>query len=271
MATLLLHTPSDPEDELLRFSGERDMYMHGKCHSFACALHAITGWQIVSWQYENHVHVGHLGVRDPHGALWDARGQHTSIADFVRPFTATPPDTLEAISLEELLRRYPDLAEPDPATERIASMMFPGLPHLPTSDRSRTVAFMNTVEVLSRAHVVWIVAANDALHLWPIIGEGFKGVSGYRLLGSGRHFTFDRAFERDVGPELGVRYPAHILRFVIELTALSQKHNLWLRAPYPTALPRLVAQGVNDCSTTQQYVMTQSLNGGGFFVNLHRE
>lgn len=270
MATLLLHhTPADPEDELFQFSGERYVYTHGGCHRFARALHTITGWQIVFWQYGDHQYVGHLGVRDPDGTYWDARGPHTNIAGFLRPFTEKPPETLEDISLEELIRRYPDLAAPDPGTERLASMMFPYLAHHPTTDRERTITFMDAVEALSRAHDVWIVASSHAPHLWPIIGEAFEGIAGYHIMKPGALFVFDRAFARDVGPEPGVRYPAHIIRFVIELTALSKKHGLWLRASFPSARPYLITLGAGD-GAIAHYAIQQSLNGGGFYANLHR-
>jgi hypothetical protein len=251
------------------FAGEKHAYTHGGCGYFALALHRITGWPMVV--YDPYLETyAHMGVRNPDGAVWDARGRHEALETFIKPFgTMVPENGLRTVTFEELCDDVPGARTWSTiGAERHASMMFPDLPHLPTSDRSSTVAFMDAVEQLSRRHDVWISAGCNAPHLWPVISEDFEGVAGYRVACNGGVTTLDRALHAEM-PRGPTHAPRSVERFIRELTSLSTAHRFWIRASLPTAWPRL--ERLNPTSHQgAHYVIRQSDNAGGFLVNIAR-
>jgi hypothetical protein len=84
--------------------------------------------------------------------------------------------------------------------------------------------------------------------------------------------VFDRGIARatqiaeTLFPEL-VRIPSERAQrtraFMEELEALSRKHKIWIRAPYPTTKPCL-AQGEDD---EAGYLLTPSTDGNTFFID----
>jgi hypothetical protein len=267
LATHILPFTPDPDDDDEPFAAERHSYTFGGCGLFAGALNRITGWPMVAYDTCQDL-FAHMGVQAPDGAIWDARGRHEQIETFIAPFgSIVPKRGLRIVTLEDLIAYAPNARLwPYGLTERVASMMFPDLPHLPTSDRSRNVAFMDAVETISRQHNVWIVANNrDAIHLWPVIGDEFDEITGYMVLRGEETLVFDRALQSDrVTP---IERPRDVVRFIEALTEVSREHKLWIRAGFPTARPRLFRLA-DAALPNAHYALYQTSNGGGFLVSL---
>jgi len=266
LATRILPIVPDHDSHDEPFAAERHAYTHGGCGLFALGLQRVTGWPMVSYDIRQDL-FAHMGVLAPDGAVWDARGRHETLETFIRPFgDMVPKDRLRVVTFEELCAYAPGARLwPFMNAERHASMMYPELPHLPTSDRSRTVAFMDDVETASRRHDTWIIAQRDAMHCWPVIGDEFEEIVGYRVAHNRGVTTFDRALRSEAG-----RGPSHapqrIERFMEKLTAISRRHMLWIRAGLPTTWPRIDQLDGADVRSAH-YVMRQTDNGGGFLVN----
>lgn len=209
----------------------------------------------------------HMGVQAPDESIWDARGQHHDIAGFISPFgTKVPKDGLRIVSFEQLVTDHPKYETwRDVGTERYASMMLPQLPHLPTSDRSRNIAFMDEVEALSRKYDLWI-QARSGVHNWPVISEAFGEEVGYRVARHEGNTTFDRMLRSDT-----VRGPSHtphtIEQFITKLAVLSEQHGLWIRSGLPTTWPRLV-KIYGDDPKGAHYIIRQTDSAAGFLTTL---
>lgn len=266
MATHVLPILPDTDDEIPLFSGERHAYTHGGCGYFALALHKITGWRMVAYDANSETYL-HMGVVAPDGNVWDARGQHKILATFIHPFGTTIPRLgLRAVTVEQLIADHPKYEFwLNIGAERYASMMFPELPHLQSCDRSKNVAFMDAVEDCSRRHSLWIIPCNGSMHTWPIIGEEFEGITGYRATSNNGSTFMDRALLSDAA--ITQEHPRVVTRFVQELAEISRKHRLWIRSSYPTARPML--HKLDDYSAVDaRYAIQQTLNAAGFVVSL---
>lgn len=274
MATHIL--PLDLNDDAIRdeFETHQHVYWKGHCIAFAAAVHRITGWEIITIDTKESL-LAHCGVRAPDGVIWDGRGPVTP-EQFIESHINVVPEHFRVPTWEELRAAWPPIGLP--TTERIVSQMYPDLPHLPTSDRSRTVAFMDEVEAMSRRHDAWIVAnptsplrgseghVASAMHCWPVIGEEFDEIAGYRMAFNNGVTTFDRALRSEM-PRGPSHAPRWVERFITELTMLSTAHKLWIRANIPTAWPRLERLNATGRSNAH-YAMQQGLNAGGFLVNV---
>lgn len=248
----------DARDEL---EAMQYAYTNGSCIAFAAAMHQITGWNIVALDMD----LTHVGVRAPDGTIWDARGPVTP-EQFIESFADAVPEEFPIITWEYLRGACPAI-DFLPAAQRHASMMFPQLPHLPTSDRSRNLAFMNEVEALCRRQNYWIVAQQrESMTTWPVIGEAFDEEVGYRAANNHGTRTMDRMLRSEQG-----RGPNHLPHgldlFLRELADLSRKHGLWIRAGLPTTWPRVVRLDHNEVKTAH-YVMRQTDNAAGFLTTL---
>lgn len=132
-------------------------YLHGKCYVWAAATQRLTGWPMVALRTEAH-DCFHVGVRDPHGRLFDARGFVFPPEEFGEPFEANPPLDLHEVSLEELraIRPVPDV-DIERVMQRIA-VIWPEIVKTPSLQQTRIEAFMNALDALSKEHGVYIRA-----------------------------------------------------------------------------------------------------------------
>lgn len=262
MATHIVPPDLSSEDARREREAMQYAYTHGSCVAFAAAMHQITGWEILALDEK----LTHVGVRNPDGVIWDARGPVTP-EEFAGPFGDTIPEEFPIISWEHLRGACPGI-DHLPAAQRHASRMFPKLPHLPTSDRSRNLAFMDAVESLSRTRDYWIVAQQrSSLTTWPIISEAFGEEVGYRATNTVGEHTLDQMLVSQ-----RVRGPSHLSRelerFLQELAELSRQHGLWIRAGLPTTWPRIIRLDPQHIASGARYVMRQTDNAGGFAVTL---
>ncbi len=253
MTTTVL-TPDAYDRDTLRRSIE-DGYLHGDCYAFAAGLHRITGWPMVRLRNGNHA-----GVLAPDGNVWDIRGP-LERETFARDYAIGDDIELVPLSMSEVHRLHHPGLKPGGTAERYASTCFPDLPHLPSSDRERNIAFMNAVERLSRKYRVHIQSPRPVPR-WAVISTS-EGDETYRIHRHDRRFLLDRALPSEVRPPPDGT-PQTLLRFVIDLTAVSREHMFFIRAAYPRAKPRLVKGG--ERSTNNGYVIAQSHNAAGFLV-----
>lgn len=262
MATRIIRLDLEDEDVLEEFETHQRIYHKGFCIAFAAAMHRITGWEIVAIDTKK-THLTHCGVRAPDGTIWDGRGPVTP-HQFIESFVDTVPERFRTPTWDELRAAWPPIDLP--ATERIASQMYPDLPHLSTSDRSRTVQFVDEVEELSRQCNLWIRAPDGAISTHPVIAEWFEEVVGYRVALVDGIITFDRVTSLEVS-----RGPNHMSqrteRFIAGLTSLSERHRLWVRAAGVTIWPRLVMLDGHE-QHRAHYHIQQMGYGGGFLLNL---
>lgn len=262
MATRIIPLDLENEDVREEFEAQQRLYWNGHCISFAAAAHRITGWEMIAIDGQD-LPLAHCGVRAPDGTIWDGRGRVTPDQFELTHANATP-EHFRVVTWDEMRTAWPPIDLP--GTERLVSRMYPELPHLPTSDRSRTVAFMDDVEAISRRHNAWIVATPNAMHSWPVIGDEFEEIVGYRVAHNHGITTLDRVLRSEVtrGP---THTPRRIERFVDELASISREHKLWIRAGLPTTWPRIDQLDDVDVRSAH-YVIRQSDNGGGFLVNI---
>ena len=52
----------------------RDVFSHGQCHSFALALHKLTGWPLFAMYEKNTSRAHHVVVQHPSGDFVDVEG-----------------------------------------------------------------------------------------------------------------------------------------------------------------------------------------------------
>ncbi len=262
MATRIIPLDLSNEDVLQEFETQQHAFWRGNCISFAAAVHRITGWEVIAIDTDQY-QFSHCGVRSPEGVIWDGRGPVTAEL-FIEGHVSTVPEAFRVPAWDELKTVWP--AVDLPGTERIVSQMFPHLPHLPSSDRSRNLTFMDRVEALSRRCNVWIRGAH-APHMRPVIGEAFGEEVGYRAAKTDGRITMDRMLRSDV-----VRGPSHLSqpfdRFLGELANLSHQHGLWIRAGLPTTWPRIVRLDPERINANTHYVMRQTDNAAGFLITL---
>ncbi len=253
--------PLDLTNEKVRLDLEAMQYAYtqGSCIAFAAAMHRVTGWQMIALDAT----LTHVGVRTPDGTIWDARGPVTP-EEFIEPFTDTVPDEFPVVSWEYLRGACPAI-DYLLGAQRHASMMFPQLPHLPTSDRSRNLAFMDDVWELGILWNYWIAAQQpDSLTTWPIIREAFGDEAGYRATNNHGARTVDRMLTSQQG-----RGPSHLPRgieqFLTKLASLSRKHGLWIHAV--GTWPRIVRLDREE-KMAAVYMMRQTDTASGFLTTL---
>lgn len=268
MTTTIIPHPRVNDEGLDAFETYREAYTFGGCGVFALGMHAVTGWPMVSLDTEQDEWT-HMGVRAPDGTLWDARGPHTSLETFIRPFTTVMPEGgLREVPHEMFFAAFTNAMSWSTKTiERLIAEMFPDLPHAPTSDRSRNLAFANELEALSKSTEVWVAPSSlGTVNQWPVIGAEFDGIAGYRAASKEGVVTFDRMLASEV-----TRGPTHIPRrveqFLRDLEALSRKHRLWIRAGTPMTWPRLCGLDVG-VRNQGHYVLRQTDNFAGFLLGL---
>jgi hypothetical protein len=264
----IIHLPRKNENGINTFAALRHVFTHGGCGMFALALHRITGWPVVTLDTCKDTYL-HLGVQSPTGTLWDARGEHPTIASFVSKFTNIVPEALRIVSREEIMTSFHAHLRNLDNTERLASEMYPELPHQPSSDRQRTIAFVEDVDALSRQHRLWIEPiSRNAVYLWPVIGNEFDGIVGYRTENKRGNITFNRmlASEKQCATTAISR---RVERFLRELEILSRKHRLWIRAGFPTKCPLLITTNESEIPSKESYVIRQSDNFAGFFLGIN--
>lgn len=258
---------------LLQSEGERQSlqdtigyrYVHGECYRFAYAMHTLLGWQIVGYDSQKYTLV-HVGVRDPDGMVWDARGPVTD-AEFLAPFADSDATRVYNVTTDDLLRGDPYIRFVVQSAERYIAECFPDLPLPPTSERSRVIAFMNAVEALCRETGIWI-AGHSAEHLAPILWAGVGDEIEYAAQAYGDHwFTFDRTLEGDslTRPRA---MPADMRNFLVCLAALSHEHKFWVSSGTPTTRPKLTRM---DDGNHRHYAMRMTLNLSGYHLMLRRK
>lgn len=252
MPTTVL-TLHERDRDALRWSIESG-YLHGDCYAFAAGLHRITGWPMVKLRNGNHA-----GVLAPDGMVWDVRGP-LNPEQFARGYADFDDVVLVPLSMPEVQKLYPGLG-PGCIAERFASIFYPELPHLPSSDRERNIAFMDEVERIGRRYDVHLLSPR-VISRWAVISVS-EGDETYRIYKHDRRFLLDRALPNEVRPPPDGT-PVKIRRFVADLTKVSREHELFIRSPFPRCKPRIVEERVTGKHGA--YIIAQSHNAAGFLL-----
>jgi hypothetical protein len=244
------------------WSEHRRKYLHQTCSRFAHGLHKVTGWPIVGIDWKDG-RLGHAGLRSPDGSCWDVRGPSVD-REFREPFSdpAYYAQAIREVELAEVLDMIGPGAEFLHCAEDHISQIWPCLPHLPTSRRSRAMKFAAEIEQISQRTEVWISSCGLGSHLWPMLAEGDGTELDYRLRRAGKALEFDRTLSYEEGAAV-TSVPKRVQAFLTELNVLSREHRLWVRSSMPTTWPRLDVRP----DERREVVLVPVEGAGGYLID----
>jgi hypothetical protein len=151
--------------------------VHGRCFVFAIAMNRGLGWPMVGLMCKEEIY--HVGLRDPKGIFWDARGpvDEEKIGD---PFGTKSPHRFRSVTEEDLLTITPiSEAEINHVVLKKAQALWPNLSWKTKVLEDRVRAFAEELEELSRKHKLWIFGVYPTK--LPAIAEGEGDEIGYEV------------------------------------------------------------------------------------------
>lgn len=152
-------------------------YLNGECYAFAIALHRGLGWPIVGIMHGDVP--CHAGVRSPEGMIYDVRGP-VSDEKFAEDINGlSRPFEIREITTEALLAQRPVSDGSIMCAARMAQVFWPNLGWKEDTQISRTRAFVEELERISRKHGVWIRAPYPTAK--PVLTVGYGDEKGYSL------------------------------------------------------------------------------------------